>query len=244
MLAGWLCIALGIAYGGLIGYLTWSESVSPSAKATLVLRDGRKIPLAQPTLTLPARPSAPATPEGPDPNSHTLPAADEGGPSSLDQLPSANENRVPVAPSAHLPPQRLKIPSIGVDRPVVLSDNEHLPRFRGVGWLRGSAFPGAVGNIVLFGHLDGPYATFERLRELRPGDLFTITTEEGGFTYRVRSSFDTTPDDVAVLAPTGTPTATLITCSGRWDPIARTYSHRLIVIADLAPDVHNAHAGP
>jgi sortase A len=141
-----------------------------------------------------------------------------------------NEAGVEHAP---LPPKRIKIPRIGVDWPVVLSDNEHLPRFKGVGWLLGSAFPGAPGNMVLFGHLDGPYATFGRLHELQPGDEFAVTTDEGEFVYRVRSSFQTTPDDVSVLAPTDTPTATLITCSGRWDPLARTYSHRLILTADL-----------
>ncbi len=231
-IAGWLLIALGIAYGGLIGYLTWSESVSPSAKVTLALRDGRKIPLTQPTLTLSARPSAP---ESPPPSGHPEVGSDAGQPSPTALPSGGGHEQVTEAGAVYtpLPPKRIKIPRIGVDWPVVLSDNEHLPKFRGVGWLLGSAFPGAPGNVVLFGHLDGPYATFGRLRELQPGDVFTVITDGGEFTYRVRSSFQTTPDDVSVLAPTDTPTATLITCSGRWDPIARTYSHRLILTADL-----------
>lgn len=107
-----------------------------------------------------------------------------------------------------------------------------MPRFKGVGWLIGSAYPGEAGTVVLFGHLDGSYSTFGRLRELRPGDQFSIFTETGQYRYVVRKNFETTPDDVSVLVPTDRPTATLITCSGRWDPIAQNYSRRLIIQAD------------
>jgi sortase A len=86
--------------------------------------------------------------------------------------------------------------------------------------------------MVLLGHLDGPYSTFLRLHELKPGDEFTVITEEAQHQYRVRSVYETTPDDVAVLAPTDAATATLITCSGKWIPAQSTYDHRLIVTAD------------
>ena len=125
------------------------------------------------------------------------------------------------------------IPKIGIDWPVVLSDNEHLPEFRGVGWLMGSSFPGVPGNMVLFGHLGGAHGTFMRLNELQPGDEFSIFTEARELHYRVRSSHETTPDDVGVLAPTDYASATLITCSGPWDPVAQTNQRRLIVSADF-----------
>jgi len=131
-----------------------------------------------------------------------------------------------------LPPLRIEIPDIDADWPVVLADNSHMPRFKGVGWLMGSAYPGEVGNIVLFGHLDGSYSTFGRLKELRRGDQFSIFTETSEYRYLVLESIETTPDDVTVLAPTDRPTATLITCSGRWDPIAQNYSRRFIIEAD------------
>jgi sortase A len=131
-----------------------------------------------------------------------------------------------------LPPLRIEIPKIGVAWPVVLADNDDLPRFRGVGWLMGSAYPGQAGNIVLFGHLDGPYSTFPRLIELKPGDRFSVFTETREHRYLVRGTFETTFDDVSVLIPSDTATATLITCSGHWDPVAQDYSHRLIVKAD------------
>jgi sortase A len=216
LVAGCLLIFLGLAYGALIGFVMWRESISPSGSQVLVLKDGRRILLVQPTRS----PAAPVPTE-------TLQAAalSESQPVATG-IPKLGQSY------AVLPPLRIKIPEIGVDWPVVLGDNEHLLRFKGVGWFMGTAFPGEPGNMVLFGHLDGPYSTFLRLRELKPGDEFTVITEEAQHQYRVRSVYETTPDDVAVLAPTDAATATLITCSGKWIPAQRTYDHRLIVTAD------------
>jgi sortase A len=184
---GGLVLALWIGYALLIGTLAWMESAAPSAARVLVLKDGRRIPLVQPT---------------------------------------------PQAAGAGLPPERLRIASIGLDWPVVLADNTNVPRFKGVGWLQGSAYPGQPGNLVLFGHLDGPYSTFARLRELQPGDILQVGTLADTRRYRVRTSRETTPDDVGVLAPTVTATATLITCSGLWNALLGTYDQRLIITAD------------
>jgi sortase A len=131
-----------------------------------------------------------------------------------------------------LPPLRITIPRLNVNWPVVLSTNDHLPHFKAVGWFLGSAYPGAAGNIVLFGHLDGPYSTFARLHELRAGDEVRVITEGQTHRYGVRRAFETTADDVAVLAPTAGATATFITCSGRWNSALHAYDHRLIVLAD------------
>jgi LPXTG-site transpeptidase (sortase) family protein len=248
---GCIVALLALAYGGLFYYLEWRESVSPSTDRVLVLQDGRRISLVQPT----AQP-APSTLGNVDGASGTG-SAEQGGGTFL-QAPGralsqtgteaattvprpapiaggggrSSGAEIPPAPDAYLPPLRVSIPSIGVDRPVVLGTNEHMPRFRGVGWLLGSAYPGRPGNIVLFGHVDGPNATFERLHELKLGAEFTISTESGPLRYRVRSIFETTPDDVSVLAPTDTPTATLITCGGFFDKANQSYAKRVIVTAD------------
>src|SRR5687767_7802389 len=47
---GSLLIFMGASYGALVGYLAWQESVSPSTARVLVLKDGRRIPLLQPTV--------------------------------------------------------------------------------------------------------------------------------------------------------------------------------------------------
>src|SRR5690349_3032139 len=153
---GCLLIAAGAGYGGWIAYLSWQESVAPSTQQVLALKDGRRVVLRQPTPVVISSP-APAP---------TLPTAGAGAlaPPAAGTTPAAPALTVPTAPAA-LPPVRVRIPRIGVDWPVVLSDNADMPRFKGVGWLFGSAYPGWAGNMVLFGHLDGPYATFGRLPE-------------------------------------------------------------------------------
>ncbi|HMA36028.1 MAG TPA: sortase [Chloroflexia bacterium] len=221
LVAGTLAVLLAAGYGAGLGYLSWRESRAPSTGAVLVLKDGRRVPLIQP-----APPVAPTSAAGATP----VPApgrAGIGAPAPTSDQPSA----------AALPPLRVRVPRLGLDWPVVLSDGQHLPRFKGVGWLLGSAYPGQAGNLVLLGHLDGPYATFGRLHELGANDTVAVVTEAGVRAYRVRTVFQATPDDVAVLAPTDQATLTIITCSGRWDPRVRMYDHRLIVIADLVTSV-------
>jgi sortase A len=211
---GCTLVLIGVGYGGSLAYMSWREQTAPSTQRVLVLKDGRQIPLVQPT-SAPVGQPARWTPAAVGTTGGAVPIAPR-----------------PASAVASLPPLRIAIPKIGVDRPVVLSDNEHMPEFRGVGWLMGSSFPGAPGNMVLFGHLGGEYGTFMRLHELQPGDEFSIFTEAHELRYRVRSSHETTPEDVGVLAPTDNASATLITCSGPWDPIAQTNQRRLIVSAD------------
>lgn len=206
---GTLMMVLGLGYGGTIAYVSWREQVSPSTQQMLKLKDGQQIPLVQPT-------TAPIAPK-------IAPGATAAEATAAPEL---------VIIPAQLPPMRVAIPSIGVDWPVVLSDNDNLPQFRGVGWLMGSGFPGAPGNIVLFGHLGGPHGTFMRLNELKPGDEFSIFTTGEEHRYKVRATHETTLDDVSVLAPTSDASATLITCSGPWDAVAQTNVRRLIVQAD------------
>jgi len=242
LIAGSLLIIAGTIYGGTISYMMWRESVSPSTSQVLILKDGTRIPFIQPT--------RPAEQAGGTLASRTQPTSPRNGPSTLNNpettAPGDNPGRAPshegntgegiTSPSsAYLPPLRLTIASIDVDLPVVLSNSKHMPQFKGVGWLMGSSYPGNAGNLVLFGHLDGPYATFSRLRELAPGDEFSVTTESADLRYQVTRLFDTLRDDVAVLSPTSGATATLITCSGQWDPVLGDYSHRLIVVAVLEP---------
>lgn len=208
-----LSIVLGcLAVIGLSGYQIWldgvrsRELVAPSTAHILVTADGREIPLAP--LAVGAISQSPAGHRG------VKPAAARGG--------------------ATLPPERLLIPAIGADWPIVLATAEHLPHFRGVGWLMGSAAPGRPGNMVLFGHRGGDFATLARLPELRVGDAVIVLTAEAELRYQVRETFETTPDDVAVLAPTAEPTLTLITCAGTWDAVARTNALRRIVVASLS----------
>jgi sortase A len=208
---------ISLIAAGVAGYYLWlvataaREAASPSTTQVLVTRSGREIPLVQPT---------------PRERATAVSAFDERSMGTSTQA-------TPAPASPILPPERLIIPLIGADWPVVLATVEHLPRFRGVGWLLGSAFPGARGNLILFGHLGGANGTFMRLPELRPGDTFRVTTMDASYSYRVRETFNTTPDNIEVLAPSAGATATLITCTGPWDVAAQSNTLRLIVVADL-----------
>lgn len=201
--SGGLLLLLGLAYAGMVAFLSWREQGVPSTSTLIKLPDGRTVALVQPTI--------------PSPGSAT--AAEQTG-------------VVPPPPPDLLPPERIRIDRLGLNWPVVLGDNENVPEFKAVGWYFGSAFPGFPGNMVLFGHVDGPHPTFARLGELQPGDEFVVTTMNHNHLYRVRMIYETTSDDVSVLLPSDGPTATLITCSGPWNPLYQTNERRLIVLAD------------
>ncbi len=220
LIVGTLCVLLAIGYVGLLHYLQWSERVSPSTQQVLVYRDGRRVLLVQPT------------PAGPTPTRVTLVAAPPVAaaapavPTPAAPTPTSTPSPVPL-----LPPTQLIIPELDVGWPVVLADARHMPRFKAVGWLFGSAAPGQTGNLVLFGHQGGKYGTLMRLHEIHRDQIVTVRSDAGDHHYQVREIYETTPDDVAVLAPTDTPTLTLITCSGPWDVINQTNERRLIVKA-------------
>ena len=120
-----------------------------------------------------------------------------------------------------------------MDAPVVLADNDNLPRFKGVGWYLGTGSPGFRGNVVLFGHLNGDFETFARLDELRPGDEVIVRAMDRTYGYTVTESTIVPKDAVEVMAPTRDYRLTLITCTGTFYPATRDYSHRLVVIGSL-----------
>jgi sortase A len=106
-----------------------------------------------------------------------------------------------------------------------------------------TALPGQAGNVALFGHSSndwwepGNYKfVFVLLDKLAPGDKVTVDFQSKRYTYEVTSSKVVEPTDVGVLAPTSTPTLTLITCSP-----PGTSLRRLIVTAkQVDPDPNKA----
>ena len=65
------------------------------------------------------------------------------------------------------------------------------------------------GNVALAAHRDG---LFRSLEGIRLNDDVRVVTSRGEFHYRVTKTHIVDPDDVWVIAPTDTPTITLITC--------------------------------
>ena len=125
-------------------------------------------------------------------------------------------------------PQRLTIPAIGLDTPVVetfLVDGVWQVAEYAAGYMSGTALPGE-GNTALSGHAGLRGAVFRDRGRLRPGNLAVLDAGGWRYEYRVREALTVWPTQVEVLDPTVTPVLTLITCVN-WD------TQRLIVVADL-----------
>lgn len=119
---------------------------------------------------------------------------------------------------------RLIIPKINVDAPLVHSqkaDNDRLLEDlkKGVIHYPGTAYPGERGNAFLTGHSSyywwngGKYnQVFANLDKLAAGDLVYLYQNGGEFIYQIEKSFIVLPTQVEVLAQTGEPIVTLMTC--------------------------------
>lgn len=89
-------------------------------------------------------------------------------------------------------PQRITIPALHVDAPIVpeglQADGQlQIPDVHQVGWYKGSPDPGNTGPSLLAAHVDwsGTPGIFVRLAELKPGDTITVTGTKGSATFAV-----------------------------------------------------------
>ncbi len=106
---------------------------------------------------------------------------------------------------------RIEVPAIKLDAPVVQGDGwEQLKK--GVAQHIGSADPGESGNVVLSAHDDVYGELFRDLDKLQPGDLVVLYTQQKQYTYVVDRTEIVEPTAVEVMASTGAPTVTLISC--------------------------------
>jgi sortase A len=103
---------------------------------------------------------------------------------------------------------RVEIPKLHLSA-VVFQGADSSVLNHGVGHVDSSALPGQRGNVVLAAHRD---TFFRSLRNIRKGDLVTVTTESGQRNYQVNSTEVVNPTETSVLNPTPEPTLTLITC--------------------------------
>lgn len=118
---------------------------------------------------------------------------------------------IPVPTAAPDQAVRIQIPAINVDAPVVQGDGfEQLKK--GVGQYIGSAPPGRDGNTVLSAHNDVYGEIFRYLDRLVPGDQIIVYTQQRQFVYIVDRTVLVEPTAVEVMAPTSSPTVTLISC--------------------------------
>ena len=118
---------------------------------------------------------------------------------------------IPIPTSAPDQVVRIQIPAINVDAPIVQGDGwEQLKK--GVAQHIGSADPGQDGNVVLSAHNDVYGEIFRYLDRLSPGDQVILYTQQRQYTYIVDRTVLVEPTAVEVMASTGSPTVTLISC--------------------------------
>ncbi len=151
------------------------------------------------------------------PSGHTPPDAQGNTQPNLDEIPAHLQPMVqslanlPVPTPAPDQAIRIQIPAINIDAPVVLGDGwEQLKK--GVGQSIGSVNPGQYGNIILSAHNDVYGELFRYLDKLVPGDQVILYTQQRQYVYVVDRTAIVEPTAVEVMASTGTPTVTLISC--------------------------------
>ncbi len=118
---------------------------------------------------------------------------------------------IPIPTSAPDQAIRIQVPAIDIDAPVVQGDGwEQLKK--GVGQSLSSVNPGQNGNIVLSAHNDVYGEIFRYLDKLAPGDQVILYTQQRQYVYVVDRTAIVEPTAVEVMASTGSPTVTLISC--------------------------------
>jgi sortase A len=151
------------------------------------------------------------------PEGHTPPDAQGNTQPNEAEIPP---NLLPIVQSlANLPVPtpgldqaiRIEIPGLTLDAPVVQGDGWDQLK-KGVAQHIGSANPGQSGNVVLSAHNDVYGELFRNLDKLQPGDQVILYTEQKQYVYIVERTEIVAPTAVEVMASTGTPSVTLISC--------------------------------
>lgn len=145
-----------------------------------------------------------------------------------------------------LVPLTLRVPSIGVDATVEKVGKKDdgsmgTPRqLANVAWYEPGVVPGEPGNAVFAGHVNnafGQAGVFKKLSQVAVGDRVEVVGEGGQtYVYEVESLTEYLADNAPIediFAQQGPSKIALITCEGEWDPAARTYDKRLVVVAHL-----------
>jgi sortase A len=212
-------------------------TLSPSAGDGAALSPSAT-PAAESLLTATAQPSA--TPPR---------QAAMAGPTSPDLLTGQLARQLAATPQPVRPqaPERLIIPAIGLDAPVVISPKESVqvngqtfyqwrpPDAFAAGWQEGSALLGEAGNTVLNGHHNIFGEVFGRLVDLKIGDFIEVDSRSYRFTYVIANRMIVAERDQTIgtrmlnarwILPSDDERLTLVTC---WPKTNNT--HRLIIVA-------------
>ena len=151
------------------------------------------------------------------PSGHTPPNAEGGTRFNWDEIPEhlrplvQSMAEVPIPTPGPEQANRIQIPAIGVDAPIVQGDGSEQLK-KGVGQNIGSVNPGKNGNVVLSAHNDVYGEIFRDLDRLKPGDEIVLHTNQRAYTYVVIGAEVVEPTAVQMMDQTPEPVVTLISC--------------------------------
>lgn len=132
------------------------------------------------------------------------------------------------------PPQKIIIPSAGVDLPVFtarVAFNTWEVRTDGASYGQFTALPGNRGNVVIFSH--ALPNLFGNLIETKKGDFIHIFTEQDWFVYRVTDTLVVDPKKIDIIFSQHNSELTLYTCIGP------NFGKRFVVKSQLIGDASN-----
>ena len=213
---GKLLIAIGVLILLFVGYQLWGTGIQYRQSQAQLEKDFNRLAAATATTTtVPPRANTTSPGATPTTSAVTLP---------------------PPPPVATSVPQEgdpvgvIRISKIGLESWIVAGVDPPDLR-KGVGHYPSTPMPGEQGNASLAGHRTTYGAPFYDLDRLDPGDLISVQTLAGSFTYSVTGSTVVSPSDTHVIDDQPDKVMlTLTTCDPKYS--AR---NRLIVTADLVP---------
>lgn len=142
--------------------------------------------------------------------------------------PVNTEVKTSVKPAVN----KLIIPKIKVNIPIIESDNEEYGLNHGAWRLPNSSTPKESGNMVITGHrfkyLPPSNLTFYLFNKLEKGDIASIIWNNQIYYYKINEVKVVSADDTSILKQSKKPILTMYTC----DPIYST-KNRLVVIGEI-----------
>jgi len=127
---------------------------------------------------------------------------------------------------------RIIIPKIGVNAPIIESKNSEYGLSKGSWHVPESSTPDKGGNTVITGHrfkyLPPNNLTFYLFDKLEIGDIVSVLWKEKNYYYKIKETKIVKPTDLSILEPTKKSILTMFTC----DPIY-SQKNRLVIISEL-----------
>ncbi len=146
---------------------------------------------------------------------------------------------------AHLIIPKIKVNAVVQDMGMTAQGAMAVPANRvDVGWFSLGTRPGMTGSAVIGGHnyWNGT-GVFVHLNQLKKGDTLTVVDAKGvstSFVVREIRTYDATDTHSGIFQSLSGVHLNLITCSGVWNPLTRSYTKRLVIFTDVYQAPHQS----